>query len=302
MPKFRPYSSNDLPKVLEFVGRCFLDNGLSHCHPGDILHWMSSEYRARGLEEHFWLYEEQGELMAFAEFTKAEWGQFTLITDPKRCDRSLERALLLECQSVMQDRMSQNPPDNRVLSAHVSASDQQRLDLLRDLGYRLEPSKRVVTLRSLALPIPTPVLPDGFHIRSVESENEADRAAEVHNGSFGPKWTEALYLEVMRTPGFVLEHERVVIAPDGRFAAFLIYWLDPVSRTGLFEPVGCHKDFQRRGLTKALMYDGMARMVEAGMTQAIVEHYNDNPSAAALYASVGFREHFKTFDCERPME
>lgn len=298
MPQFRPYTSSDLPKVLQFVGQCFLDNDFSHYHPGDILHWMSSEHKGSRLDEHFWLYEEQDELVAFAELPKAAWAQYTLVTDPKRCESSLELALLAACQRVMFERMAQNAPDNLVLSTHVSAKDEQRLELLKGLGYRLEPSKRVLTLQSLTLPLPTPELPDGFHIRSVAGEDEADLVADVHKGSFGSKWTGAEYLKVMRTPGFAIERELVVVAPDGRFAAFLIYWLDPVSKAGLFEPVGTHGDFQRRGLAKALMYEGMARMVDAGMTRALVEHYSDNVSAARLYASVGFKEHFKTFVCE----
>ena len=298
MPQFRPYTSNDLPEVLQFVGKCFLDDHFTHYHPGDIVHWMSSEHKGGGLDEHFWLYEEKDELIAFAELPRGEWAQYTLITDSKLCESSLELTLLAECQSIMQQRIKQNPPDKRVLSTHVAASDQQRLEHLTNLGYHLKPSKRVVTLQSLNLPIPTPVLPDGFHIRSVASEDEADLVAEVHNRLFSPKWTGAEYLKVMRTPGFDIERELVVVAPDGRFAAFLIYWLDPMSRTGLFEPVGCHKEFQRRGLAKALMYEAMTRMMDAGMTRAIVEHYSDNKSAAKLYSSVGFKEHFKTFDCE----
>ena len=69
-----------------------------------------------------------------------------------------------------------------------------------------------------------------------------------------------------------------------------IYWVDPVSKSGLFEPVGCRKDFQRLGLAKALMYEGMRRMIAQGMATAIVLHQpeQDNPASAALYRSVGF--------------
>jgi mycothiol synthase len=103
-------------------------------------------------------------------------------------------------------------------------------------------------------------------------------------------WQPGEYLNVMRTPGFHVDRELIVVAPDGRFAAFLIYWIDPVSKSGLFEPVGCHRDFQRLGLTRALMYEGMRRMVAHGMTTAVVKHQptQKNPAAAALYRSVGF--------------
>ena len=105
----------------------------------------------------------------------------------------------------------------------------------------------------------------------------------------------------MRTPGFQIDHELVVVAPDGRFAAFIIIWLDPISRTGLFEPVGCHRDFQRRGLTSALMYEGMRRMRAAGMETAIVCYHADNVSGVPLYRSVGFQMRYEITEYRKPM-
>jgi len=74
----------------------------------------------------------------------------------------------------------------------------------------------------------------------------------------------------MQTPGYEVENELVVVAPDGRFAAFTVIWFDPISRSGLFEPVGCHGDFRRQGLSTAIMYEGMKRMKAAGMETASV--------------------------------
>ena len=296
MLKLRPYTADDLPAVLQFVGKCFQDRNFSNFHPGDIVHWMSNGYRGTDLDQYFWLCEEQGELTAVAELD-GKWASYALITHPNhQGDREL--ALLTECQNVMQQRMKENPPDKRVLSTSVAVSDQERIAWLKKLGYHVQSSNRVVTLRPLDTPLPVPALPADFQIRSVAGENEAGLVAEVHNGSFGSSWSSEEYLKVMRTPGFSIEHELVVVAPDGHFAAFLIYWLDPISKSGLFEPVGCHEDFQRRGLAKALMYEAMKRMVDAGMEKAIVGHNSDNVAARNLYASVGFREHFKTLDCE----
>jgi len=297
MPKFRPYTADDLPNTLHFLGTCFRDDQFKNYHPGDISHWMSNGYRGDDLDTYFWLYEAKGELIAFAELSQADWGIYTLIINPKLCDSSSELTLLLECQNIMHLRMAQNPPEKRVLSTTVAASNHRRLEQLKNLGYHIEPSKAVVTLKSLKLPIPTPVLPNGFHLRSVAGEHEADLLAEVHNRSFSPKWTGAKYLKVMQTPGFDIARELVVVAPSGRFAAFLIYWLDPVSKVGLLEPVGCHEEFRRLGLATALMYEAMARMVAAGMSYAIVEYHDDNEASTKLYASVGFEEHVKLLNC-----
>ena len=61
-------------------------------------------------------------------------------------------------------------------------------------------------------------------------------------------------------------------APDGQVAAFTVIWLDDRNRCALFEPVGTHPAFQRRGLARALMLHGLRVMAAAGMTRAVVEH------------------------------
>jgi mycothiol synthase len=298
MLTLRSYTPTDLPNVLQFAGQCFLDRNLSNFHPGDILHAMSSRYRGHDLDQYFWLFEEQDRLVAIAELSKAESANYILITHPSYCKDNRESPLHIECQKIMRERMKDNPLDKRVLSTNIVTTDEEAIACLTNLGYDLKPSNYIQTLRSLEMPIPNPVLPEGFQIRSVSGENEAHLVAEVHKGSFGGNWTSEEYLKVVRTPGFSIEHELVVVAPDGRFAAFLIYWLDPISKSGLFEPVGCHAEFQRRGLTKALMYEAMKRMVNAGMEKAVVIHESDNPASTHLYASVGFLENFKTLDCE----
>lgn len=144
--------------------------------------------------------------------------------------------------------------------------------------------------------IPDPDLHGGFSIRNVAGEHEAQRVADVHNGAFGSKWDETEYLKVMRTPGFDPGQELVVVAPDGRFAAFTVIWLDPISRSGLFEPVGCHSNFTQRGLTKELMFAGMAHVRAADMETALVGYRATNQAASKLYRSVGFETCFETVD------
>ena len=84
----------------------------------------------------------------------------------------------------------------------------------------------------------------------------------------------------------------MVVAPDGSFAAFVNLWHDAVNHSLLFEPVGTHETYRRRGLAKALMSHALRRMSdEWGITQAYVCHAPEakNPAAAALYATVGFK-------------
>ena len=101
-----------------------------------------------------------------------------------------------------------------------------------------------------------------------------------------------------------MEYEIVAEAPDGRFAAFTNVWIDDLNRSLLFEPVGTHADFRRRGIGKALMLHVMKRMqAERGIRRAYVCHQpaSDNPAAAALYASVGFIRLHDIFEYAKPI-
>jgi len=80
-----------------------------------------------------------------------------------------------------------------------------------------------------------------------------------------------------------------VRSPDGPGASACTIWLDPVNGIGLFEPVGTHPDFQRQGLGKAVMAEGLRRMRAAGMRRAIVGFDPNNKAALALYTSMGFQ-------------
>ena len=88
----------------------------------------------------------------------------------------------------------------------------------------------------------------------------------------------------------------MVVAPDGRCAAFCLFWLDPVNQVGLFEPVGTHPDFQRQGLGKALLLESLRQMKERGMESAIVLTNEGNTAAIRLYESVGFQATNKMLD------
>jgi mycothiol synthase len=286
----RPYQPNDLPQVLTFIGECLRDSNFCNFHPGDIAHWMSNEKRGKDLDKYYWLYEEENKLLAFAELLPVKSAGYTLIIHSKRRGGDFEQSLLQHHEAMMWQRMQEEGSRETAMTVSVAECDQERINCLASLDYQVTKRESEMRRRSLAEPIPNIVLPEGFTIRSVAGEHEAALLAEVHSSSFDSSWTAEKYLEVMRSPSFKIENELIVVAPDGRFAAFLVYWLDPVSKSGLFEPVGCHKEFRRRGLTKALMIEGMKRMVRAGIETALVGNKVGNEAASNLYTSLGLKK------------
>ncbi|MCA9970534.1 MAG: GNAT family N-acetyltransferase, partial [Anaerolineales bacterium] len=97
------------------------------------------------------------------------------------------------------------------------------------------------------------------------------------------------YHKVMASPGYAPERELVVQAPDGAYVAFCIIWYDHLNRMGLFEPVGTHQDYRRRGFGRAILLYGMQQMASAGMAFASVAHFGDNEAARGLYQACGFK-------------
>jgi ribosomal protein S18 acetylase RimI-like enzyme len=82
------------------------------------------------------------------------------------------------------------------------------------------------------------------------------------------------------------ELDLAIEAPDGRVAAYSLYWFDPVTKVGLVEPVRVEDEFQRRGLAGAMLTAGINRLAAKGARRMKVSYGSD--AAAALYQSVGF--------------
>jgi GNAT superfamily N-acetyltransferase len=70
---------------------------------------------------------------------------------------------------------------------------------------------------------------------------------------------------------------------------FSVIWYDHLNRTGLFEPVGTHKDHRRCGFGRAIILYGMQQMAAAGMKFATVAHFGQNEAARGLYQACGFK-------------
>jgi ribosomal protein S18 acetylase RimI-like enzyme len=274
------------------MGECWRRDASRNYHPGDFVHWMSNGFRGKGLEHHFYVVEEGGRIRVVIELD-ADAGSYAPVIDARGRGGAWEFELHRTCIAMLRRRMPDK--EDRTVEVNLAAGDKAGGECLKQLGFQARASDHVVMTRSLEN-VPEVRLPHGFAIRCVAGEREARLVAEVHGGAFGRDWTEADYLKVMRTPGFDPGRELVVVAPDGRFAAFVVIWFDPISRSGLFEPVGCHRDYRRRSLAKALMFAGMTRMKDAGMETAVVGREVGNDASFRLYASTGFETYFETVD------
>lgn len=303
---WQPFTHADLDAVIELVGIAYREAQFSGEHPGNILHHLSNGMRGQNTESALRVYHQSGGLRAVLLFEDLDEYVFSVTVHPDLWQTPLERTLHLAGeQQLLQlaPEPSQAEGDNPPAWVHAAWDGNQRqMDFLQSLGYTLDPQPFILqSLRDLT-DIPPAQLLDGYTIRNT-TEADVEQLCAVHSSAFDSDWTPEEYLAVMRTPGFDPSRERVVVAPDGRFAAFCVWWPDAVSKVAQFEPVGCHADFQRRGLTRALMYDTMHLMRAAGMTHVMVGHEpaEENPASAALYAALGFQRRHGLFDAKKPI-
>ncbi len=136
--------------------------------------------------------------------------------------------------------------------------------------------------RSLDGPLPAPGPPAGFVVRGLAGEDDAaERAAHQ------PELTTERYRAFMQAPGYDQDLDLVAVAPEARFGAYCICWMDPANGVGEFEPVGTRPELRRRGLARAVVLDGFRRMKARGAHTALVRFEGENVPARRSYGLVG---------------
>jgi RimJ/RimL family protein N-acetyltransferase len=71
-------------------------------------------------------------------------------------------------------------------------------------------------------------------------------------------------------------------------AAYGLFWYDPMSATGLVEPMRTEDDHQQRGLARHILTAGIDLLAAAGAERIKICYHLDNPASKGLYLSVGF--------------
>ncbi len=80
----------------------------------------------------------------------------------------------------------------------------------------------------------------------------------------------------------------VILDRDDKSAAYGLFWYDPITATGLVEPMRTEDIHQRRGLARHVLTAGINLLAEAGAVRIKICFEPDNPASRGLYLSVGF--------------
>lgn len=206
-----------------------------------------------------------------------------------RTDAAMLEGAMLEWAEEQYPGLAGNGGEH-TLSAMALPDDETRIAVLTRRGYERMGTSLHHFQRSLADQPSGRSAPRPITVRAVADEAEWPARVALHQEVWHPsKVTLEAYRRLRAAPGYRPDLDLVAITDEGRLAAYCICWLDPLTRTGEFEPVGAHPAFRRQGYARAVLLEGLHRLREHGATRARVSTPPANAGARALYEAIGFR-------------
>jgi GNAT superfamily N-acetyltransferase len=301
LPPPRPYrDERDLEtmRAILSAGR-LANNGTSYIHPGDLNWWWYYRDPQDAFHDCTFLWESDGKTLGWVI---AEGGNVDVYFRPELRGTPEAAEMVAWGERRMAETAAQG--DRTIAFNGVHERDRVLIGHLEARGF--VPKERHLVHHAMTLEnLPEPNPPAGYAVRGMAGEHEAASRARASRAAFQSEipWEAYLerYVRFTRAPVYDPELEVVAVDLRGEIGAFAICWVDPVTWTGLFEPVGTHPDHQRQGLGRAVLLEGLRRMAARGMRTAEVSAYDDNAAARGLYRSVGFRADGELLNYARPL-
>lgn len=161
----------------------------------------------------------------------------------------------------------------------VGDDDRRFQELARRSGLSANQQDTTAWLDASSPPAESPVA-EGFVLTDRSHDSDAPHPMRHRNGADVAQRLEQCSLY---DPTLDVAVETV----DGRFAGYSLYWFDPTTKVGLVEPVRVDDDFQRRGLARAMLTTGIARLIARGARRVKISY--ETEAAGNLYRSLGFQ-------------
>ncbi len=292
-------NEGDYWRIREFLRQVFLLNGrreLSwHVAAFDYWRWHGIENLTHfRLEEVVFMWETTDGQIA-AVLNPESKGEVFLQVHPDFSTPELEEEMIVLAEKYL---AVPGPNGKRKVRVWADQKDNVRQDILARRGYTKSGLSEHQRWQSFEEPIPEAQPPQGFTVRALGDGAELLERCYASGLAFHPDNIQSAvenredvtwYRNIQTAPLYRRDLDIVAIAPDGAVASFCTIWFDDVTRTAYFEPVGTAPVYQRRGLGKAVMCEGLRRLKRMGAAIAYVGGYT--PAANALYASAGFTQY-----------
>jgi mycothiol synthase len=284
----------DLSAMCELLeqGR-MADNGTYYVHIGDLKWWLYYPPLDEDLRDYTYLWDDPdnpGRLLGWALITPG-WVGIDVYTQPELRDSLIAKEMHLwaEEKATMVARQKQLQTIHNIWISHDDAA---LVEHYQQQGFKLRPGM-IHLIRNLDEELPAVSSPDSFVLRGCKGTMEVSLRAAAQHGAFSStapfEKYQRRFENFMRSKVYQPELDIVAVAGDGQIASFGMMWIDLKNKVGLFEPVGTHPNFQRKGLGRAVVLKGLHILQAWGMQKAIVSAFDDNQPAINLYESIGFQ-------------
>lgn len=304
----RSYVAQDYQAIRRFLSQNLLLNGTVqkswHVSRWDYWRWHVLENITHAeLEKVIHLWETPSGKLGAVLHPEGD-GEAFLEISPELVSKKLIEEMIIEAEAALSTRNLSGSCELTIWSIHEDALREQ---VLIERGYSRGETPEYLRWRDINDPIPSYQIETGYTIRSLGDHTELPARSWASWRAFHPDEPDVAYqgwewyLNVQKADGYRQDMDLVAVAQDGVIAGFCTVWFDPATHTGMFEPVGVVPEHKQKGLGKALMYEGLARLESLGARRAFVGSYG--PIAHALYESAGFTSFIlsvpwtKKFDC-----
>lgn len=295
----RAYSNNDYNKVREFLNEVYLLNGNQHSWL--MARWEYAEYyvsplyAAMGSEN--WIstmrlwFTEDYKLVGIIHSENPNSEVFIQIHPDYR---DLEPEML----DWAEENIGFETEEGKQIMLHCHEGDKYREDLLNSRGYKSTDNLEYLNWQSLDCEIKPISLGSDYEILSSADEYDLESKIKCIASAFGNKDSNTIVVDsedldifgsVTKAPMYRKDLELYTRHSSGTMSSYALVWYNPITKTGMYEPVATNKAHQKKGLGKAVLIEGLRRLKELGATKAYVGSADDNRKA--FYSSAGFTEY-----------
>lgn len=167
------------------------------------------------------------------------------------------------------------------VSLEVDREDQVQQQILSGHGFGFDEEGMVEAWLAADERPEVSSLHDGYRLTT-----RAEIGDRPHHmvGRNGPDVAERLKQTSLYRPDL----DVVIVDSDDNYAAYGLFWFDPVTMTGQVEPMRTLDEHQRRGLARHVLTTGVNLLADAGAERIKIVFELSNPGASTLYPDVGF--------------
>lgn len=284
-----PLSKQNLKEAAGFISRSSAFSGLTFgWDSGRFNDWYYGSSNLRFLIDNplwFWqncllvMAEEQLAALVISEYGKSD---FAIIT-PKK-EPELINNILTELETTW-------GLSRKSLYTEINRESRWLIEILKQHGYKPgdDPIDGHEWEYDLTAPLREVKLPRGYSISDGASQSAeiAQGVTEVIRDAFGAEWYAPEVLKgIAGGPAYNPRLDLVVKNEEGRVAAYCRGYADPRSEISSIDPVCCHSDFRRKGLTKALINMCFNRLAQTGCKTAVIGSAPIPEPSTYLYQSL----------------